>query len=367
MLLEVCKHHSGHVLDSVFKAESEDPSGIWEPHQNPYIRRIVELFTRRGLDRIAGVRSELESWLAGKHHHGAHERPHRPSGNMARWSETELALVKLYLQSLTPDQFSYDDWGLLVDYLAQRYLPADDMRAESEWLASRSNLMGRMAAARGETSLTPARVDDALSAITDQAARIRDAVVDYGSAHCAENVVAFTDGMRHRLKRTVMEHVQRRTLGETAPADSALSTRLLDDFGTLNRDWRRIAVTEAGEIANQGMILGLKPGSRVKRVEKYEGACSFCRSIDGKVMTVVSADAPDKDGATQVWAGKSNVGRAASPRRVDGSDRPPEERWWIAAGTQHPNCRGRWVHLAEPARPSDPALSAWMDEYLGRT
>lgn len=32
-------------------------------------------------------------------------------------------------------------------------------------------------------------------------------------------------------------------------------------------------------------------------------------------------------------------------------EREPHERWWIAAGAQHPNCRGRWLRLngADPS------------------
>jgi hypothetical protein len=138
----------------------------------------------------------------------------------------------------------------------------------------------------------------------------------------------------------------------------------------MNRDWRRIAVTEAGENLNQGMISSLPGGAKVKRVEKYRGACAFCRSIDGKVMEVVAASAAEKDGATQVWPGKTNIGRSSSPQRRLGDklvDREPHELWWIAAGVQHPHCRGGWVHLEQGSLPVDPKFSAWMDKVLGRS
>ena len=77
-----------------------------------------------------------------------------------------------------------------------------------------------------------------------------------------------------------------------APGHS-LQTRLLDAFGKFNKNWRRIAVTEAGEAKNQGYIASLPPGSKVRRVEQYAGACSFCRRLDGKIFDVVALDAAD--------------------------------------------------------------------------
>jgi hypothetical protein len=261
MLLDICDHSADLALESIFKAQNDEPPGLWEPHQNPYIARIVDLFTTRGLRRIENVELELRRWLSGSMLKPSHERPMRPQGNMARWSAAELELTNLYLRSLPPSEFTFDDWGLLIDYLVQRYLPADDMRSESEWLAARAALMGRLEAARGP-AISQAVADNALAAAAAAPAgdAVAAAVVAYGNARCSENVVALTDSMRHRLKRAVMADAESRLLGNRSP--HTLQTKLLDEFGALNRDWRRIAVTEAGEIANQGLILSLASGSQ---------------------------------------------------------------------------------------------------------
>src|SRR5579862_5599534 len=307
MLFDVCDEHAHCVLDAFYKAESEDGSDIWRPHENPYIRRIVELFTERGLARIASVRAELGSWLSGSKHKHTHERPPRPVGAMARWSEAEIALTKLYLESLHPDTFTYDDWALLIDYLVQRYLPLDDLRTEAEWLATRAIILGRMAAARQARDISTAAVDNALVAMppTIEAADAlfgltphQRAIMEYGNAHAAENVVALTDAQRHRLRRNIMDYLEQARM-QTPGARESLETRLGDVFADWNRDWRRIALTETGELANQGLIASLTPGRKVKRIEKYQGACSFCRSINGKIFEVVAPDAPDKDGDTR--------------------------------------------------------------------
>lgn len=375
----LCEEHTDSALEHVFKAQGENPpdDSIWDAHPNPYIRRIVELFTQRGLNRISGLTDELKRWLAGENHKPGAERPARPEGAMARWSVTEIGLTKLYLESLPPDQFTLDDWMLVVDYLVQRYLPATDLRTESEWMATRSSLMGRVQAALSREP-TEAEADHILASLPGTIGQAADAwglkpwqrsVLEYGNAHCAENVAGLTDAIRHRLRRLVMDHTEGKFLGDRARAAGSLQTRLMDEFGTMNRDWRRIAVTEAGENLNQGLISTLPPGRRVKRVEKYRGACPFCRSIDGTILTVAAPDDPAKNGAKQVWVGKTNIGRAAAPKKRKGGelvDREAHERWWIPAGTVHPNCRGGWVVLEDPQRKADPKFSAWMDEVLGR-
>jgi hypothetical protein len=372
-----CPEHTDATLEFIFKALGDDPGdAIWDKHPNPLIRRIVEMFTRRGMDRVSGLRDELQRWIAGAEHHPSAAGMARPIGAMVRWTPTELGMTRAYLEALAPEQFELEDWGLLVDYLVQRYLPAGDMRADADWLSTRSNIMGRVQAVLEEP--TESQADTILAALpaTREAAgdvfgltHVQRAVMAYGNAHCADNVVAWTDAARLRLRRVVMDYAEAQMLGDKAKAASSLETRLLDEFGTMNRDWRRIAVTEAGENMNQGMIASLKPGTRVKRVEKYRGACAFCRSIDGKIMLVVAPGDADKDGAKQVWVGKTNLGRSASPRRRVGGelvDREPHEMWWIPAGTVHPNCRGVWIPLGEPTRKVDPKFSAWMDDVLKR-
>lgn len=366
----LCDQHTDDALETMAKAISEGPpdGGIWDAHPNPFVRRLLELFTDRGLTRIKAVEDELASWLAGAQHSAALQRPPRPDLAMARWSQGELALARLYLQSLPPAQFTLDDWMLLVDYIVQRHLSPADLRTEAEWLASRASMMGRVQAAMGDA--TDAEADRILMQMPspDDAARMfgmstaQRAAIDYGRARCAEYVVGLSDGTRARLRRIIVDYQEAVFLGDRSKAEEALQTRLLGEFATLNRDWRRIAVTEATENVNQGFVAAMTPGTKLRRVEKYRGACAFCRGIDGRVVTVVEPSKPEKDGDTEIWVGKTNVGRSAAPnKRVGGVlvERGAEERWWIAAGAQHPHCRGAWVKVAEGA-PVDPEFEAWL-------
>jgi hypothetical protein len=163
------------------------------------------------------------------------------------------------------------------------------------------------------------------------------------------------------MRGLIVDYQEAVFLGDKVGAAESLQGRLLDTFGTMNRDWRRIAVTEATENVNQGFVASCAPGDKLKRVERYRGACPFCRKIDGTVVTVVDPAKADKDGDTEIWVGKTNVGRSASPMRrgVAGLERrAPEELWWIAAGAMHPHCRGSWVRVT--ASTPDPEFDAWI-------
>lgn len=369
------ERETDHALELIHKAitENGDEDAVWEKHPSPFIRRLIELFTQRGLLRLDGIRKEVLAHLNGARFAGG-ERPPRPDGSMYRWTPTELQLAKLYLSSLPPGEWVLEDHMLMVDYLVQRYLPADDLRAESEWLATRSTLMGRVQA--NMPSVTMEQADKLIGAMpltvrsTHAQFRLNPrqlATLNFAASSAADRVQKVSDDTRYRLRNLIRRHVEQQTLRDPTATGSSLQTKLIDEFGRLNRDWRRIAVTEAGEAANQGMVASVAPGHHLKRVEQYRGACAFCKKIDGRVVEVVAPDEPIKDGEKQVWAGKSNMGRSASPNKRVGQaliEREPDERWWVPAGTVHPNCRGRWVAVAEPREGDDPDFAAWLKATL---
>lgn len=364
-------------LEFIYKSVDDSHShdgGAWLPHESPLIRRLIELFSQRGLDRLAAVKSEIEAWTLGKFFKEGGTPVQLPVGAMARWSDAELALARIYLEALPPAMWTIDDHMLAVDLVVQRYLPADAMAAEAQWLSTRAGLMGKVQAAMKKPA-TIEQADQVLAALPSTVAgavqqfelsKAEVAMLDFGRVRCVGSVRALTDGVRHKMRSTVMQHLEHQaTVGAVGPS---LESKLLDQFGALNRDWRRIAITEAGEQQLQGLIASLKPGTRVKRVEQYRGACAFCRKIDGRIMTVVDASKPDKDPETEIWVGKNNIGLSASPRKRVGDklvQREPDEMWRVPAGLAHPNCRGRWVVLEDDSQPGDDAdFAAFLDATL---
>ena len=353
-----CEHH----------AISEDPKdGIWEPHQSILLRRMVELFTDRGLARLDAVRTAILKWQAGDYYVKRPMPSARPDA-MLRWAPDELEAVKLYLESLPVDQWTIDDHMLSIDYVVQRYLPQTSLTTEAEWLAVKAGMMGKVQAnlTKDPTEHQADAILEAMPSTVAAAAQqfnlsnATGRVLDFARVRACENVVSLADSVRHRMRYIVAADLEQRQMGNIPPGTGSLEQKLFDEFGQLNRDWRRIAVTEAGEAMNTGMIASLPMGAKVKRIEQYADACPFCKKIHGAVMTVVDPSDPDKDPDKDVWTGKNNIGRSASPRRRQGGtlvERTPDEMWQIPSGLVHPHCRGRWTVLDVPEEGDDPEFA----------
>ncbi len=371
-----CEHHTNDALEHLHKAIGEgDPDLIWDEHPSPLIRRLVELFTQRGLARLEAVRQGILKWQSGASFDTGLVPPPAP-GVLARWSKDERELARLYLRSLPPAQWTLDDHMMSIDLVVNDYFPLDAVYSEGEWLAVRAGMMGKVQA-NLEAEPSPAQADKLLQAMPSTVAgavqqfdiggRFKQ-VLDFARVRAVENVRALTDNVRHRMRAVVTQDLEQRAAGPVPPGTSSLETKLLDEMGTLNRDWRRIAVTEAGDALNQGLIASMPVGAKMRRVEQYRGACPFCRKIDGVVMEVVDASDPDKNGETQIWPGKNNIGRSAAPRkRIDGAlvDREPDEMYWVPAGTVHPHCRGRWLREPDVDPADDADFAAVLRDILG--
>lgn len=374
-LYQLSQQATDDALEYIFKSTHSHDDGIWKPHESLLIRRLIELFTKRGLDRLEQVKDQILAWQSGANHRTSTAAP-TPPGMMDRWSPSELDLVKLYLEALPPAQWTLDDHMMSVDYVVQRYLPADELRTEAEWLSTRAGLMGKVQANLAAAAVTakaadlilqalPSKVVDAAGLFNLQAAQ--KATLDFARARTVENVRALTESVRHKMRSVVVQHLEEQQTKVVGVPSSSLQSKLIDEFGALNRDWRRIAVTEAGEAQLQGFIASLKPGTKVKRVEQYDNACAFCRKIDGKIATVVASDHPGKDSDTMIWPGKNNIGRSASPRKRVGNllvHREPHEMWHLPAGLAHPHCRGRWIETLQDQPGDDPDFAAWLRATL---
>lgn len=365
-------------LEYIFKSTHDHGDGIWHPHESVLIRRLIELFTRRGLDRLDAVREQILAWESGEHHKPTTLPVTRP-GMMERWTEAELSLVKLYLESLPPAQWSLDDHMMAVDFVVQRYLPADELKTEAEWLTTRAGLMGKVQAnldAAAVASMAGAAADKILGALPSTVGTAtsqfnlpaqQKAALEFARVRTAENVRALSETVRHRMRNTIVQHLEDQQAKVPGTPGQSLQTKLVDQFATLNRDWRRIAVTEAGEAQLQGFIASLQPGTKVRRVEQYADACGFCKKIHNVVVTVVSPDHPNKDPDTMIWPGKNNIGRSASPRKRVGNllvQREADELWWLPSGLAHPHCRGRWVPVIEDAPGDDKEFGDFLRQIL---
>ena len=368
-----CHCDSG--LDHMFKAWAENPDGdersIWTPHDNPYLTPLVEDVTAR----LSGILERLQDALA-------RFALGEPLAELAkalpwmRWDETAFEAARSTLEQKPPELFTLDDWLLLVDYLLHRYLGDGVIETEAQHMAVRAAMVGKIQSALRSATPPPdvmARWNALLPTgfatvpprlLTD----VEWQTMQFAKARAATSIGHVKDNARAAMRSLIVEHVQAQMLGQKEGTAAQLKTRLFDSFGQLNRDFRRIAVTEAGEAACQGFIAAQPYGTRVTRREAYRNACPFCRSINGLVCTVVDPAAPDKRPWLDVWLGKSNLGRSASARKRVGSllvGREEGELWWPAAGVQHPHCRGCWVHVPDDLPPGlDPVFAAYVRDSL---
>jgi len=362
-----------HVLDTMYKALSDPPDSdlLYKPHHSPYLRQIIEEVTHAGQRILANIQNDLIKQFTADVT-GLLKADNKNHWN--RWNQKQLNDAKEKLERKTPDRYSIDDWMLFVDWLIQKYLPADVIEKESQYLAVRSTIAGKLQANTDEKKYTSTRVENMVLSLPF---KINDipfsinareySVIEFARTRAAELISGIGDRTRHRIKHIILEHEYLNAANDPQASQWQLQSQLLGEFGTLNRDWRRIALTETVRNANEGFLAGLPEGTRVRRVEAYEDACNFCQKIHGMEFNVVSASKKNKNGETEVWVGKTNQYRSSSPRkRVDSElvERTPAEMWWPAAGTQHPNCRGSWVQVTANSADVSDDFVQWLNNLL---
>ena len=130
---------------------------------------------------------------------------------------------------------------------------------------------------------------------------------------------------------------------EAGEGTQGLGRRCFDACADMNRDWRRLALTETAAAHANGQLAAVDPEEGWEAVwVSATGACPWCAHWNGTVYRVVSPDAPRKDGATQIWVGKTNIGRSGAARTRDGRQRTLAELYWAAIPC-HPNCSCSFV------------------------
>lgn len=342
---------------------------LWRPNPDPVLAELEDALTAAGVAHLGRVLAFLLKAL------GAEPRPEwlakaLPEADFGGlepllkaaletpWGGWEEARAHFRSKNVTPE-----DLMRLARWVTTELVKGAGLKAAMQRVALQAFLYRRWLAQRQLPSALPRTLGDVprIAPLGAREARSLAFVVE----HALEEAAAFPERVRQALSRALLEAAAN---GEPLPA---LARRLRDaaaasfeeppedllsvTFWTLNRDWRRLAVTEAARAANHGLLSSLKPGSRV-RWNALPDACGYCKQYDGRVFTVVNADRRDKDGEVEVWAGKSNFGRSPARRkRVNGEllERPPEERYWPTQPA-HPNCRCWWSVVEEPAPGREP-------------
>lgn len=167
---------------------------------------------------------------------------------------------------------------------------------------------------------------------------------DHALAYAQERACIYATHLREEARHLLAGAVCNALLRGDSPLK--LAGDLTHQFGTLNRDARRLAITEIAFARNNGFLAGLKAGEQVEWFAAQD-ACTRCHALHGRRFTVSAGPAdPEK----YVWVGKHAVGKEKSP-----------------CIPLHPNCRCRWVKVFAPTSGVSSRLEALLDgiEELG--
>lgn len=141
--------------------------------------------------------------------------------------------------------------------------------------------------------------------------------------HGALKIGEISDKQRTQIRALVVNARRNRL------SPKQIEQLLFDKFGELNRDLRRIALTEVAEATNNGYLMGLTH-SQPLTILGADNACPFCKSMQGKEYTFVDpAQVAELDWDNMIWIGKSNYGRKGKDMK--------------ACCPAHPHCRDRYV------------------------
>lgn len=161
----------------------------------------------------------------------------------------------------------------------------------------------------------------------------------FAQVSAAENITSMSSRTKTQL-RSLLSNAKLQGLSQK---DLANQMRLT--FKGLDKDWRRIVVTESASIATNGYIMSQGEGQKIVG-QSAADACPWCiDKIHGKIFTVTHIAAQAMTSGmwdTHIWTGKNNVHRSRHKNTAAGKKRSSAELWKPCI-PMHPHCRCRWV------------------------
>jgi hypothetical protein len=238
------------------------------------------------------------------------------------------AVARAYQKGGNPLEMR-NEWDKLIDRLVGRLFNQETQEQAAAAMAVRAHWLGRI---RARTEEAAREVPDSWGQAWNLADRTQRNAMEWTKAHALEGCRDLSENARQGLMNVL---IQSKEAGEGA---QALGRRCFDTFADLNRDWRRLALTETAAAHANGQLASVDPSEGWEAVwVSAAGACPWCAQWNGRVFRVVSADAPHKDGETEIWVGKTNIGRSGAAKTRDGHLRTAAQLWWPAFPC-HPNC-----------------------------
>lgn len=301
-------------------AQIEHERSMWGDHPDPLHAWVENELYKVGL---AFIRAFTGAILGRSNPVIAKADVPKPPG----WGD----VMKLF-DSPAPAEEQMSTWSSLVDTFAKHLLPGQSIAEQSAVWALRSNLL-HVIGQRVKAVTTPGAWD--LYAHTLPPAG--KGVLDWTKVRGAQ----FITNMKEAAKKEALSVLVENRLAGGNHHD--LSRALLEKMGRLNRDWRRIAITETAMAVANGQLATVADSGEWEAIwVAGPKACPSCRKMQNRAFRIVRPDFPNKDSETMTWPGLNNVGRSASPTRKDGTKRTKEEMWQPCQPL-HPNCCCVWA------------------------
>jgi len=252
------------------------------------------------------------------------------------------------------ENLSYKELMEIVDLAVDQAFPPNTLEALSERITTRNFFAGKVRDMidhrPGDADLLPTTKQE----IPDVINEAEKDLIDHDYHNTIGIIRGIGDDVRSDMKQILLDHRKRKT------GASELHQALFDEYADLNKDMRRIAVTETNRANMNALISGYIPGTKLKWFA-WPKACPHCREMDGRVVTVVDPGDPrgQEDWQNTIYVGKTNYGRAFSKRKMTPEglvDRSPEELAGPAPPA-HPHCRCTLVEVPDESGPTEPAPS----------
>lgn len=231
-----------------------------------------------------------------------------------------------------------EDYDRLVDATTDKWLAEGHLRSRAEKHAVAQHIAGMLPHDR-----RPAGVLWSEYSVT-RSDRHGEAIA-YARARAAAHVTRLDQNTRHQMRTLIYAWEQSNQQVMT------LEPILRGAFGRLNRDWRRVAITEAAFNRANGLLASVALGTRFEWSAAAD-ACPKCRNLHGRSFTLVDANDPAKDPMEHVWVGKNPVGI-----------KPPES---MPAIPLHPHCRCAYRTLLPLVQATDDAVRQAVEELRKR-
>lgn len=325
---------------------------IWRDDDHAPLARVERELSDVGAGYLYRVHMDVHKWLGlpalpAAMVEGIYRTPHLPAV-MSKAEDSRYragSRAAALFDELINRRRTAADATKMAEAVTENWYAHGMVADRAATAAAKANIIGTVQALGAPPASLPPDVQ-AWRTVADPA---RAYALEWAGAHAAEHCTRLRENTRHAVSTAVFDAV----LAYDQPQQ--LAVRLGNTFGTLNRDWRRLAITEVAFARAHGFLSGLPDGSQVEWFAAAD-ACPHCGRYHGQKFTVRKEPG---DWEREVWPGKTNIGRSFAPKKADGSARGPDELSGPCIPL-HPACRCRWLRAARVIQGTSDRLEAYL-------